>query len=148
MTKDELAAQLRQSFDAWNAHDAEQTAHFYAGDATVRDSPDAENPARGHDAIAARAQSILDGFSDAKLEIVSMCIDDNRACVEWRFTGTHDGTFLGVPASGQSIVNIGASVDQFDGDGKVVSETIYWDAASFLRDVGALPAPASAAAAS
>ena len=64
MTKDELAAQARRSFDVWNQHDADGVAHFYTSAATVRDSADPDNAATGKDAIAARARMILGDFSD------------------------------------------------------------------------------------
>ena len=139
MTKDELAAQARQSFDPWNAHDAEGVASFYSNLAIVRDSADPDNEAKGRDAIVARAQMILGGFSDAKIEIISISVDGSRACTEWLFSGTHDGVFLGVPASGKRIVNAGANVQEFGEDGKIVSEHAYWDVTVFLRAAGALP---------
>jgi predicted ester cyclase len=126
MTKDEIAAQTRQLFEAWNSHDAEAVAQFYTGGATVRDSTDPDNAATGTDAIAERARMILGGFSDARL-------------------GTHDGEFLGVPPSGRPVDNIGVSVDEFDDTGKIVSETGYWDVARFLRQSGALPEAATGA---
>src|SRR3954451_11203940 len=144
MTKDEVAAKVRQTFEVWNRHDAEGQAQFYTSTATVRDSADPDNAAKGQDAIVARARMILDGFSDANLEVVSIAIDGSRACTEWRFSGTHDGVFLEVPASGRRIVNLGASVQEFDDDGKIVSENAYWDVALFLREVGVLPATAAA----
>ena len=105
-------------------------------------SADPDNAAKGRDAIVARAEMILGGFSDAKLEIVSISVDGSRVCAEWRFSGTHPGVFLGVPASGQRVVNLGAGVQEFDESGKIVSEHAYWDAAVFLRTAGALPASA------
>jgi steroid delta-isomerase-like uncharacterized protein len=146
MTKDEVAAKIRQTFDVWNEHDAEGQAQFYTGAATLRDSADPDNAAKGQDAIVARARMILDGFSDAKLEIVSIAVDGSRACTEWRFSGTQDGVFLDVPASGRRIVNLGSTVQEFDEDGKIVSENSYWDVALFLRQVGVLPAAATATA--
>ena len=146
MTKDEVTAKVRRTFEVWNAHDAEGQAQFYTSAATVRDSADPDNAAKGQDAIVARARMILDGFSDAKLEIASIAVDGSRACTEWRFSGTHDGTFLDVPASGNKIVNLGATVQEFDEDGKIVSETAYWDAALFLREAGVLPATVPATA--
>ena len=148
MTKDELAAQTRRLFEAWNSHDAQAVAQFYTGGATVRDSTDPDNAATGTDAIAERARMILGGFSDARLEVLATCIDGNRGCTEWRFTGTHDGEFLGVPASGRPVDNIGVSVDEFDDTGKIVSETGYWDVARFLRQSGALPEAATTGATS
>lgn len=64
----------------------------------------------------------------------------SRVCTECRFSGSHDAVFLGVPASGQRVVNIGAGVQEFDENGKIVSEHAYWDATVFLRAAGAPPA--------
>jgi steroid delta-isomerase-like uncharacterized protein len=138
MTKEELAAQICELFDAWNAHDADAVAQFYTSGAAVRDSAEPTNAASGTAAIAARARMILSGIPDAKLEILTISVDGNRACVEWRFSGTHDGEFLGVSATGRSVDNIGASVSEFDENGKIISETDYWDVARFLRQTGVL----------
>jgi len=146
MTKDELVAQTKEIFGLWNAHDAPGLARFYANGATARDAAFRDNPAIGQDAIVERARMILGGFSDAKLEIISISVDGNRVCSEWRFSGTHDGVFLGVPASGLSDDNLGATVTEVDLDGKIVSETIYWDAARFFSNVGLLASPAAGAA--
>ena len=43
---------------------------------------------------------ILSAFSDAKLEMRSISVEGDRVTHEWTFTGTHDGEFLGVPATG------------------------------------------------
>ena len=147
MTKDELVAQTKEIFGLWNAHDAPGLARFYANGATARDAAYRDNPAIGQDAIVERARMILGGFSDAKLEIISITVDGNRVCSEWRFSGTHDGVFLGVPASGLSDYNLGATVAEVDQDGKIVSETVYWDAARFFNNVGLLTSPAAAAGA-
>ena len=56
MTKDEVTAQIRDLFAAWNAHDADAIARFYTTAATVRDSAEPANAASGSDAIAARAR--------------------------------------------------------------------------------------------
>jgi predicted ester cyclase len=69
-------------------------------------------------------------------------------CTEWRFSGTHDGVFLGVAASGRRVDSLGATVTEVDDDGKSVSETQYWDAARFLSQVGAMPAAPAAGASS
>ena len=146
MTKDELVAQAREIFGLWNAHDASGLARFYADGATLRDAAFRDNPAIGPDAIVERARMILGAFSDAKLEIISISVDGNRVCSEWRFSGTHDGVFLGVPASGLSDYNLGATVGEVDQDGKIVSETYYWDGARFFANVGLLASPMFGAA--
>ena len=138
MTKDDITAQIRELFGAWNAHDADAIAQFYASGATVRDSTEPTIAASGNAAIVARARTILKGFSDAKLDILTISVDGNRACVEWRFSGTHNGDFVGVSATGVSVDSVGAAVSEFDEGGKIVSETDYWDVARFLRQTGVL----------
>ena len=146
MTKDELVAQTREIFGLWNAHDAPGLARFYADGATLRDAAFRDNPAIGPDGAVERMRMILGGFSDAKLEIISISVDGNHVCSEWRFSGTHDGVFLGVPASGLSDYNLGATVGEVDQDGKIVSETYYWDGARFFANVGLLASPMFGAA--
>jgi steroid delta-isomerase-like uncharacterized protein len=143
MTRDELLAQFEAAYAAWNAHDAAAVAAFYTSDATVRDSANPDNPAIGSEAIRGRTQAILSGFSDTKLEMRSISVDGDRVVHEWLFTGTHDGEFLGVPATGRPARNIGATVSRIGDDGLTVDETAYWDVAIFLRQVGALPEPAA-----
>lgn len=147
MTRDEIVAQIEGAYSAWNAHDAHAVAGFYSSDATVRDAGDRDNPAVGSDAIEGRAKAILAAFSDAKLEMKSISVDGDRVVHEWRFTGTHDGDFLGIPATGRQTENIGASVERVNDDGLTVEETAYWDTATFLREAGALPEPATVGAA-
>ena len=141
MTRDELLAQFEAAYAAWNAHDAAAIAALYTSDATVRDSADPDNPAVGSEAIRGRAEAILSAFSDAKLEMRSISVDGDRVAHEWLFTGTHDGEFLGVTATGRQTRNIGASVERVNDEGLTVEETAYWDVAIFLRQVGALPEP-------
>jgi hypothetical protein len=61
LTRDELIAQSDRFLAAWNAHDPSAIAELFATDATVRDaaSPDV---ARGRDAIAGRAATIIGAF--------------------------------------------------------------------------------------
>ena len=146
MTKDELVAQTREIFGLWNAHDAPGLARFYADGATLRDAAFRDNPAIGPDGAVERMRMILGGFSDTKLEIISIRVDGSHVCSEWRFSGTHDGVFLGVPASGLSDYNLGTSVAEVDQDGKIVSETHYWDSARFFANVGLLASPIFGAA--
>jgi hypothetical protein len=61
---------------------------------------------------------------------------------------THDGEFVRVPATGQPSENIGASISRVGSDGKIATETAYWDLASFLRQTGVMPAVAQGAASS
>lgn len=148
MDRSDANALIDRSIELWNAHDAEGIADLYADTATVRDAANPDNVASGRDGIIARTRMILHGFSDARLELLTRLIDGDLFATEWRFTGTHDGEFLGVPATGHGTENIGASVSRVAPDGRIATETAYWDLASFLRQTGVLPAVAEGAASS
>jgi steroid delta-isomerase-like uncharacterized protein len=143
MTSDAITANVDRLFQLWNAHDADAMPELYAPGAIVRDATNPDAPARDPEAIVARARMILGGFSDARLERLATTIHGDRAFIEWRFTGTHDGEYLGVPATGVSTESIGMSVVEFDPDGRATSETAYWDAMRFLRETGVLASAAS-----
>ena len=39
------------------------------------------------------------GFSDVQWKLEEMTAENNKVAVRWTLTGTHDGEFLGVPAT-------------------------------------------------
>ena len=41
------------------------------------------------------------GFSDVQWKLEEMAAETDKAAVRWTLTGTHDGEFLGVPATGK-----------------------------------------------
>ncbi len=145
MNNEEIERLGDRMIELWNAHDAEASRTSTQMGRPCATRPNADNVATGRDAIVARTRMILDGFSDAKLELLDQAHRRRPSPTEWRFTGTHDGEFLGVPATGQPTETLGASVTQVDADGKIASETAYWDLASFLRQTGVLPAGAESA---
>jgi steroid delta-isomerase-like uncharacterized protein len=61
------------------------------------------------------------------------------AAIEWVMSGTHKGDFPGIPATGNRFSSVrGASVLELEA-GKIRRESDYWDAATFMRQVGLLP---------
>jgi steroid delta-isomerase-like uncharacterized protein len=145
MTREEIEALNKRAIEAWNAHDLDGFVECYSDGAVLRDSPDMANAAVGRDGIRARSQRIMDGFPDCKVEPLSLCVEGDRSCQEWRFTGTHDGEFLGVAATGRHVDNVGCTCNRMGADGLVTEQTLYWDALSFFRMVGAVPGAAQAA---
>jgi steroid delta-isomerase-like uncharacterized protein len=143
MTRDEVVAHEQRGIEAFNAQDLDALDALYAEDATVRDLPNPE-VAQGRDAIKQRNRDMFAAFPDGKVEIVDMTIDGSKICTEWRFSATHEGEFAGVPASHQKVNAMGCSCEVLNDQGQTVSETLYWDLATFLMQVGAMQAPGAA----
>ena len=99
--------------------------------------------ARGPDQIRAHLERLFTAAPDIDYEVTSGFVADDHAVVEWVVTGTYRADFPGLPpATGQPFSFRGASVFTLT-DGKISHYTEYWDAYTFLVQLGALPAPAA-----
>ena len=142
MNREEILVLVDRYVDAWNAHDADAVAAFYASDAISRDVGEAR-PDRA--SIRRGVSDYLAAFPDFHLGIRRVGIDGDVVCVEWHATGTHSGPFLNVPPTGHVVQVDGCLVARLGSDGLIVSETLYWDVASLLEQIGLLPGPAASA---
>jgi steroid delta-isomerase-like uncharacterized protein len=74
-------------------------------------------------------------FPDFRFEPMSAAPADDIVLVEGTFTGTHEGNWRGLPATGRSVEFAMAVVFQFDGEA-MVGERIYFDLSTPLRQLG------------
>jgi steroid delta-isomerase-like uncharacterized protein len=78
-------------------------------------------------------------FPDLRLEIDELI--EAPGSVVYRFTarGTHDGAFMGIPATGRRVVVQGMGIDRVR-NGKLVERWVQYDSAGLLQQLGVLPA--------
>jgi steroid delta-isomerase-like uncharacterized protein len=77
----------------------------------------------------------VEGFSEARTEVRTMLVDERAAMLEFTFHGRQNGPFLGIPVTGQEVAVPMVVVCQI-GDGQIRQATLYYDAGSFLRQLG------------
>lgn len=96
---------------------------------------------RGATALAAWFEDLFAAVPDWHLEIENTIDDgDSQVVVQWHATGTMTGApFLGIEPNGRRIDIRAVDVIRFDENGKVESNTVYYDGAEFARQVGMLP---------
>ena len=58
--------------------------------------------------------------------------------VQWTFSATHQGEFLGVAATGKKVTNSGISILTF-AKGKIVDDYATWDDLHIWRQLGVDP---------
>jgi steroid delta-isomerase-like uncharacterized protein len=80
--------------------------------------------------VAARS-----AFPDLKTTIEEIVVEGDRAAVRWHSNGSHDHTFLGVPATHREVEVHGATFARFE-NGKVVEELVTWDPRALLSALG------------
>lgn len=102
---------------------------------------------RGAEALAQWFRDLFSAVPDWTLEIENTVDDgDRQVVVQWHATGTHTGApYLGIEPSGRSIDLRGVDVIRLDADGKIDTNTVYYDGAEYGRQIGMLPRRDSAA---
>ena len=80
--------------------------------------------------------TIRTAFPDAKITVDRSTIARaNRVTVQWTITGTHQGEFLGVAATGKKIKTSGISILTF-AQGKIVDSYSMWDTLNLWWQLG------------
>ena len=78
-------------------------------------------------------------FPDFDIRVEQIIADDEGAAVRWTATGTFTGAaFQGIEANGRRIELPGVDYMEID-DGLIRRNTIFYDGASFARQLGLLP---------
>jgi steroid delta-isomerase-like uncharacterized protein len=133
-THERIIQANRATFEAWNAHDADAVAAVFALDAVIRDvgSPDV---LRGRDAIRNRAADLMVSFPDFHLRQLDLIVGESANADRWEATGTHEGSFMGMEATGCRIRVEGATFSRFNADGLVVEDVNFWDVGALLAQL-------------
>lgn len=78
------------------------------------------------------------GFSDVQWHIKDIVADVDKVAVNWNLTGTHDGEFLGMPATGKKISVCVMNFYYFNQEGKVINDIAAEGMIGILRGIGAM----------
>ena len=106
----------------------------YAKHAVVEDSLYAQ-PLVGRAAILARKSEGLTALAGVQIAVTNRVVSGNQLTVEWVASGIHRGDYAGLPATGRAFSIPGVTVVVRE-QGKIVRESIYYDRAKALRQLG------------
>ena len=76
------------------------------------------------------------GFSDVQWKLEEMVAAEDKVAVRWILTGTHDGTFLGQPATGAAIKTSVMNFYYISKDGKITNDIAAEGMIGILRPIG------------
>jgi steroid delta-isomerase-like uncharacterized protein len=120
-------------FGAWNQRDPEAITAVFTEDGTYTDPNVA---GIGPQATAEYAKALFASFSDLAFEVESEAdCGDGLVAARWRMTGTHDGSFQGLPPTGRSVSLPGADFIRVEDD-RVRSVHGYFDTRVVPRQLG------------
>jgi predicted ester cyclase len=81
------------------------------------------------------------GFPDLRWNVRQTLVEDDRILSVSTWTGTNEGSFLGIPPTGRRVSVEAWTVDHYRG-GQLIDSRIIMDIAGLLTQLGVLPAPA------
>ncbi len=82
------------------------------------------------------------GFPDLRWEVKETVVEADRVASYSFWTGTHQGEFLGIPATNRSVTVEAWNLDRFQ-DGQLTESRVLMDVMGLLTQLGAIPAPAA-----
>jgi steroid delta-isomerase-like uncharacterized protein len=139
MATSELEQVLERWAPAWSSHDPEKVLSLFTDDCVFEDVTFAV-VIRGKEALRGFVRGAFVAMPDIHFELTGRLAAGQRAALEWVMSGTHAGDFPGMPATGKRLSVRGSTILELEA-GKIRRESDYWDAATFMRQVGLLPSP-------
>jgi steroid delta-isomerase-like uncharacterized protein len=93
----------------------------------------------GWDAVRAFYGEFFHGFPDLRFDIKHLHVGEDAIPVELVLSGTHGGTWFGMPPTGRRFEIPACAVFTFDEDDRIIGERSYFDSALMLRQLSLLP---------
>jgi steroid delta-isomerase-like uncharacterized protein len=135
--------EVRAYFEAMDNRDAAGMAAHWREDGVEDIVP--VGLLRGRDELRDYFASMFAALPDARTTVTRLVAGEQSCAVEWRIEGTFDGApFMEIEPTGKHVEIRGLDLIELE-DGKLVSNTAYFDGAGFARQIGMLPPDGSGA---
>jgi steroid delta-isomerase-like uncharacterized protein len=130
---DDRRDRIRQAWDAaWDRGEIDALDELLSADYRRIGSAGEE-----HDVAEFKASIIAtrSAFPDLVTTIDEIVIEGDRAAIRWHSIGSHQHSFLGVPATKRQVAVSGATFARFEND-RIVEEFVTWDPRALLTALG------------
>jgi steroid delta-isomerase-like uncharacterized protein len=93
---------------------------------------------QGREGLVEVLRGMLAAFPDIHWNIDETIAEADKVVTRFTWTGTHQGQFLGIPATGKSVSVKGVVIDRVVG-GKMTDSRIMMDTLGMMQQLGVLP---------
>jgi steroid delta-isomerase-like uncharacterized protein len=125
-----------------NAHDLEGVLATFGDKAHYDDEPWNEHFS-GPDGVRHFYQQLMSALPDLQIEVQRQYVSEEAVIVEVIISGTHQGAWRGLPATGRRVEFPLCGIYTFDAHNKLAGEKIYYDRGTVLRQLGVFHEPLS-----
>jgi steroid delta-isomerase-like uncharacterized protein len=124
---------VRSGFEALNAGELEACVERASPDLIIN-LAELPEPLHGRDTWREGAAMFRRAFPDLHAEIEDIFASGDRVAVRLRMQGTHEGDYLGIPATGRPVSYISHEFYRVE-NGLIAEEWICSDTASLFRQI-------------
>jgi len=132
------AATVRSMYELVNAGDIDGFGRLLADDFIEHEETPGLAPTKAGVQDFFRMQ--LAAFPDIHMDAQDVIASGDKVVVRGRYTGTHRGDFMGMPATGKSIDVQLVDILRFGDDGLVREHWGVMDALAMMQQLGVVPA--------
>jgi steroid delta-isomerase-like uncharacterized protein len=131
------AAAMKRLYDLISAGDIDGFGELLADDFVEHEEmPGLE---RSKEGVKQLFHMYRAAFPDLRMEPQDVLVSGDKAVARVRATGTHQGEFLGMPATGRSVDVQLIDITRFGDDGLVREHWGVFDALAMMQQLGAFP---------
>lgn len=136
------AAAMRRLYELISAGDIDGFGEHVAEDFVEHQ----ENPGfeRSKAGVTRMLRMYRAAFPDLRMEAEDVLVDGDKVVARVRVTGTHQGAFMGMPATGKFVDVQLIDIIRFGHDGLAREHWGVFDALGMMQQLGAIGAPAPA----
>ncbi len=128
------AATLRRFYELVSAGDVEGCGALLADDLVEHEELPGIPPTK--DGVLQFFRMNLAAFSDFRMDPEDVLTSGDKVVVRARVTGTNDGEFMGMPATGRRIDVQAIDIVRFGDDGLAQEHWGVWDAMGMMEQLG------------
>ena len=122
-----------------NAHDLDHALTELVAEDFIEQNPlPGQGPGRA--GLADILAMMFAAFPDMHWSVFDTLGEGDRIVSLSTWTGTHEGEFMGIPATGRRVAVEAWTIDRYR-DGQLAESRIIMDVAGMLAQLGVLPAP-------
>ncbi len=129
-------ALMRQIYDVINTGDVDRADELLAEDMVEHEEFPGLDP--GREGFKQFVRTFRSAFPDLRFEIEDMIAEGDRVAARVTMTGTHEGEFMGMPATGKQIRVSSIDIGRFE-NGKGAEHWGATDTMAMMQQLGALP---------
>lgn len=131
------SATLRRFYDLMNAGDIDGFGDLMADDFVEHEVTPGLEPTK--EGVKEFFRMYLAAFPDLKMSAEDVLASGDKVVARVRATGTHQGEFMGIPATGKSIDVQLIDIIRFGDDGLAREHWGVFDAMAMMQQLGVVP---------